>query len=345
MRTADPITRFVRASLSDAAPNGVPGLRDLVGRGLAHSLQGPRPGTTTDDTIHDPGDPGLCGPGSASWTVLDDIAGLVGGVRALLLQTLHPLAMAGVTDHSSYESDPFGRLHRTGAWVATTSFGSLDEALAVTRLVRGQHRKVTGTAPDGRPYAAGDARLLAWVSITFTDSLLRSNQMYGAHPVDPATADRYVLEQSRIAALLDPRVDLQPFRSDEGARTALRRWDVPLPLLDEGALPHDVESLRGCLEDHSRDLARSAQADEALRFLAAPGLPAVTMPAYRAIHLGAMATLPEELRVMLGHPRLRGIRATLARRQTGAMMTAMRLGTGHAPAREVAERRVLAIAS
>lgn len=340
----DPLTRLVRGSLADAAPDGVPGLRTLVGMGLAGALQGPRPGTQQDQqsTLPHPGDPGLCGPGSASWQVMSDVAGLAAGYRALLLQALHPLAMAGVHDHSGYAEDPFGRLHRTSEWVVAVTFGATPEALRLSRIVRGMHTRVVGTAPDGRPYAASDPELLAWISMTFTDSLLACDQAFSAHPADPATADRFVLEQSRLAALLDPRVDLQPYQHDPEAQATLRRWTVDLPLLDDGLLPRDVASLRDCLTRYDDELVRGPHAEEALDFLGNPGLPAYAMPAYRAMHLGAVATLRPPVRELLGWGWVRGPVAVAARRQAGALLTGLRLGTGRSPALRAAERRVLA---
>lgn len=345
MRTMqpDPLTRLVRDTLADAAPDGVPGLRRLVGMGLAGALQDPRPGSDHDDArVEHPGDPGLCGPSSASWQVLADVAGLAAGNRALLLQTLHPLAMAGVHDHSAYAEDPFGRLHRTSQWVVAVTFGATPEALQVSRIVRGLHRRVTGTAPGGRPYAASDPELLAWVSMTFTGSLLAADRTFGAHPVDGATADRFVLEQSRVGALLDPRVDLSPYHDDPDAQAALRRWELDLPLLDDGLLPHDVASLQQGLARYDGVLERGPHAREALRFLRHPGLPAYAMPAYRAIQLGAVATLPHRVRALLGWSWVRGPAAMLARRQAGALLTGLRLGTGRSPALRAAERRVQA---
>ncbi len=337
----DPLTRLLRGSLADAAPDGVPVLRTVVGMGLANALQGPRPGTRQEQDVTPvhAGDPGLCGPASASWQVLSDVAGLAAGNRALLLQALHPLAMAGVHDHSTYAEDPFGRLHRTSEWVVAATFGATADAVRVSRMVRGLHRRVVGTAPDGRPYAASDPDLLAWVSMTFTDSLLACDQAFGAHPVDRATADRFVLEQSRLGALLDPRVDLDTVADDPAA---LRRWEVALPLLDEGLLPTDVASLRACLARYDSELVLGEHAAEALDFLRDPGLPAYAMPAYRAMQLGAVATLPVRLRRLLGWAWVRGPVAVAARRQTGALLTGLRLGAGRSPALRAAERRVLA---
>ena len=94
------------------------------------------------------GDVGLFGPGSATWAVHSDAAILIGGIRALLLQTMHPLAMAGVAEHSAYRSDPTGRLWRTSAYVGTTTFGSTAQAEQAVAIVRRVHESVVGIAPE-----------------------------------------------------------------------------------------------------------------------------------------------------------------------------------------------------
>ncbi|MDH4363327.1 MAG: DUF2236 domain-containing protein, partial [Acidimicrobiia bacterium] len=99
-------------------------------------------------------DPGLFGPASVAWRVHGESSMLIGGLRALLLQTLHPLAMAGVADHSDYRRDPWGRLHRTGRFIGATTYGNTATAEHVIAMVTAIHRRVEGTAPDGRHYAA-----------------------------------------------------------------------------------------------------------------------------------------------------------------------------------------------
>jgi uncharacterized protein (DUF2236 family) len=94
----------------------------------------------------------------------------VGGVRALLLQSLHPLAMAGVAGHSGYRSDPWGRLARTSYFLAVTTFGPADDAQALVDRINEIHLRVRGRAIDGRPYAASDPHLLRWVHLAETDS-------------------------------------------------------------------------------------------------------------------------------------------------------------------------------
>ena len=117
-------------------------------------------------------DPGLFTPDSAVWRVHGNRSGLVGGLRALLLQAVHPLAMAGVAQHSDYRRDPWGRLHRTGSFIAVTTYGSTSAAEANIEMVKRIHLRVHGVASDGRPYTASDPHLLAWVHDTEVDSFL-----------------------------------------------------------------------------------------------------------------------------------------------------------------------------
>ena len=121
--------------------------------------------------LADGDDVGYFGPDSAVWAVHGDLATLVGGVRALLMQALHPAAVTGVDQHSSYREDPLGRLSGTNRWLTTTTFGARALADREAARVRGMHRRVVGTYTDAagreQPYRAGDERLLAWVHIAF----------------------------------------------------------------------------------------------------------------------------------------------------------------------------------
>jgi uncharacterized protein (DUF2236 family) len=139
-------------------------------------------------------------PKSVTRRVHGDLASMViGGMAALLLQTLHPLAMAGVAEHSAYEDDPFGRLRRTAAFVGTTTFGTKEEARKAIAVVRGVHRKVRGVAPDGRPYSANDPELLTWVHVAEMASFLESVQRYGPNRFNGEECDAYFAETSVIA--------------------------------------------------------------------------------------------------------------------------------------------------
>ena len=126
----------------------------------------------------------------------------IGGIRALLLQSLHPLAMAAVAGHSGYRGDPWGRLQRTSYFLAVTTFGRAGDAQEAIARVRAIHRRVTGIAPDGRPYAASDPHLLTWVHIAEADSFLRAHTRFGTQPLDQAGRDGYVADLARIGAAL-----------------------------------------------------------------------------------------------------------------------------------------------
>src|ERR1700761_1806337 len=131
-----------------------------------------------------------------------DAAMFVGGLRALLLQSLHPQAMLAVAQHSDYRSDPWGRLQRTSTFLAVTTFGAADDAQRAVDRVRRVHQYVTGTDDDGRPYRADDPHLLRWVHLAEADSFLRCHQQYGVRPLDAAGCDGYVADTARIALAL-----------------------------------------------------------------------------------------------------------------------------------------------
>ncbi|HCJ29463.1 MAG TPA: histidine kinase [Pseudomonas sp.] len=158
------------------------------------------------DYENPPGDPGLFGPDSVCWRVHGDFTSmLVGGISALLLQALHPLALAGVWDHSNFREDLLGRLRRTGQFISATTFGSQADAQRLIERVRAIHLKVTGHAPDGRPYAAYDPDLLTWVHVAEVSSFLKAHLRY-LNPLLPASdQDRYYTEVARIAEALGAR--------------------------------------------------------------------------------------------------------------------------------------------
>ncbi len=175
-------------------------LRDQAGahvRALTRSNSG-----LTLDYDNPPGDPGLFGPDAVCWRVHADFpAMLAGGVSALLLQTLHPLALAGVWDHSTFRTDMQGRLGRTAQFVAGTTYGSHADAMMLIARVRRIHAGVSGTAPDGRPYSADDPALLTWVHVAETSSFLAGYLRY-VGPLPGTDQDRYYDETARIAELL-----------------------------------------------------------------------------------------------------------------------------------------------
>ncbi len=145
---------------------------------------------------------GLFGPDSVSWRVQADPAAGVGGLSALFLQALHPLAMAGVFEHSSFDADFWPRFARTAQYVTTVNFGTTGDVHAAARRVRGMHNFVHGTDPvTGRSYSARSAELITWVHVTEVHGFLTAVQR-GGLSLSGAEQDRYYREQVRVAQLL-----------------------------------------------------------------------------------------------------------------------------------------------
>lgn len=152
------------------------------------------------------GDPGLFGPQAICWQVHGDFPSmLIGGISALMLQALHPLALAGVWDHSNFRQDMLGRLRRTGQFISGTTFGSTRDADWLIDKVRTIHLQVTGTAPDGRPYAASDPDLLTWVHVAEVSNFLAAHLRYLNPELSPADQDKYYDETAVIAERLGAR--------------------------------------------------------------------------------------------------------------------------------------------
>lgn len=319
--------------LSRAAPQGLPGLRRLVHTGLGRAF-GPPPFARSAE----PGDPGLFGPGSATWRIIAEPAAIVGGVRALFVQLLHPLAMAGVADHSEFRADPLGRLQRTSAYVTTTAYGSTRQAFEVARRVRRVHTGVVGVAPDGRPYEGGDPHLLTWVSIALTSSFLATDRVFAPDPADPDCADAFVAEQSRAAALLDPRVDLDRIAADPSAVVALRAGTLDLPMLADGILPLTVADLDAAITAYRPELGVIAQGRDALRFLLWPSIPPALRAGYLPLAGGALSTIDPVDRRLLG-PLAQAMAVGPLPLQARLLVTALRVGGGTSPAQAAAARR------
>src|ERR1700730_2670539 len=159
-------------------------VRGRIGAAIAELVVGPQETSRRRPAVQSPGE---------RWVAEDrpirqvhsDSAMFIGAIRALLLQSLHPLAMAAVAEHSDYRGDPWGRLQRTSHFVGITTFGRTGEAQQAIARVRAIHQRVTGIAPDGRPYTASDPHLLTWVHIAEADSFLRAHACFGARPPYP----------------------------------------------------------------------------------------------------------------------------------------------------------------
>jgi uncharacterized protein (DUF2236 family) len=149
------------------------------------------------------GDAGLFGPGSAAWAVHSDFTTMmVGGITALLMQMLHPGALAGVWDHSNFRADMTGRLRRTAQFVSGTTYGSTDQAERLIDRVRSIHDRVQGALPDGTPYSANDPDLLTWVHIAEVSSFLAAYLRYRDPNFSGEAQDLYLAETALIARRL-----------------------------------------------------------------------------------------------------------------------------------------------
>ncbi|MCY1263239.1 hypothetical protein D9M68_430860 [compost metagenome] len=152
------------------------------------------------------GDPGLFGPDSACWKVHGDFSSmLIGGVSALLLQMLHPLALGGVWDHSNFRADMLGRLRRTGQFISATTYGPRADAEKLIDRVRRIHDNVHGTLPDGRAYSASDPDLLTWVHVAEVSCFLKSHLRYLNPDLPGSEQDRYYDEIALVAERLGAR--------------------------------------------------------------------------------------------------------------------------------------------
>jgi|SRR5580658_4487401 uncharacterized protein (DUF2236 family) len=232
-------------------------------------------------------------------TVQGDSAMFAGGIAALLLQSLHPLAMAAVAAHSGYKGDPWGRLQRTSYFLAVTAFGPASEAQAAIDLVRSTHQRVTGISPDGRAYAASDPHLLTWVHVAEADCFLRAYVAFGSRPLTQSERDGYVADMAVIGA----------------------RLGVPDPPVTEADLTAEVERFRP-------ELRGTPQSREAARFLLLqPPVPALARVPYAILAGAAVSLLPGWARWHLMLPRLPVTEAALVRPAGHAMVRAIRWAT------------------
>ena len=222
--------------------------------------------------LEPPGDPGLFGPQSVAWRVHADFTSMmVGGIRALLLQALHPGALAGVWDHSSFREDLQGRLARTAGFVAATTYGGEAMARAAIERVNAIHAKVRGVDEQGRPYAALDERLLSWVHLTESWSFLTAHLRYVDTTLSLAQQDQYFAEMARLGSLL-------------GA----------------GALPETRADVESALSGFRAELVFSARSATVLQLLESFPAPPVQRPILRIFYRAALADLPPWAKQLMG---------------------------------------------
>jgi uncharacterized protein (DUF2236 family) len=222
-----------------------------------------------------PADDGFFGPASVTWRMSGDLAGPVAGLRSLMMQALHPLAMAGVDQHSGWRQDPVGRLAATSAYVATVSFGERAAAERAAARVRRIHTRVRGVDEvTGRPYEAGDPGLLLWVHAALVDSDLAVRGLLGT-PLSPEDADRYVAEMVVAAELVG----------------------VPA-----GLVPASVAELDQYVSSVRPELRCTPAAAESMAYLLdPPGLDDDIAELWQDVRDGAIAALPEWAREMYGY--------------------------------------------
>jgi uncharacterized protein (DUF2236 family) len=221
------------------------------------------------------GDDGFFGPASVTWRVSADLASPVAGLRSLLMQALHPLAMAGVDQHSGWRRDPAGRLAATMAYLATVTFGDRAAAEQAAARVRRIHEHVRGTdAVTGRRYAAGDPALLLWVHAAMVDSVLAAGSLAGT-ALSAADSDRYVAEMVTAAEL-----------------TGVPRHLVPSNVPELGLY---VASVRPALR------CTPAAAESMACLLDPPGLDEEAAEIWRDVRDAAIAVLPRWARRMYGY--------------------------------------------
>ena len=293
------------------APPSGPTLLRPVAAVVRRILSGDPDGVTpTNRAIaRPPGAAGWFGPRSAAWQVHGSVSTFLGGIRALLLQSLHPLALAGVDGHSSYRDDPFGRLQRTGAFIAATTFGSSEMAQSTVDAIGRLHERVSGTAADGRPYAATDPELLTWVHIALVDSMLDAYQRYGTF--GPLDADAYVADMAVVG----------------------RAMGVPSP-------PRTADELAAEFDRFAPELTGSDHVREVRGFVLRPPLSAPALVGYTALARAAENSLPAWAQAMLGTP-TRGAAVQRADDAAArALLATLQVALVESPARAAARARL-----
>ena len=242
-----------------------------------------------------PADDGFFGPASVTWRSAGDLSAPVAGLRALMLQALHPLAMAGVDLHSDWREDPVGRLAATSAYLSTVSFGEKAAAERVAARVRRIHTRVAGVdGVTGKPYAASDPALLLWVHVALVDSTLAARSLFGAPP-PPADADQYIAEMVVAAELVGVPRDM---------------------------VPASVAQLASYIASVRPELLCTPAASESMAFLLdPPGLDEDLAEIWQDIRDGAVGSLPDWAAEMYGyeHEPLTPARCTEIRQALGVL--------------------------
>ncbi|MFJ8659811.1 oxygenase MpaB family protein [Streptomyces sp. NPDC093795] len=277
------------------SPSCVGALRERAGESLLHRVAGPE-AHRKRARIHGTPGPRWFGPDRPIRVVHGDASMYIGGLAALLLQSLHPTAMAAVAAHSGFQGDPWGRLQRTSTFLAVTTFGTSEDAEAAVARVREVHGRIHGTTPEGVPYHASDPHLLGWVHVAETACFLRAHQRYGRAPLGPVAADGYVADMAQVA----------------------RRLGVERP-------PGTRAALTARLTEYRPELRATPASRSAARFLLSePPLPALARLPYRFLAAAAVELLPAWARAALDPPAATRLMLPLARPGGRAITGALR---------------------
>jgi uncharacterized protein (DUF2236 family) len=261
--------------IEDMAVPALADVRERFGAAIFHKVAGPE-GPQRRERFHGRDGERWFPAGSPIHVVHGDASMFIGGMRALMYQSLHPVAMTAVAEHSGYRGDMWGRLARTSTFLAATTFATAQDAQAAVDAVRRIHDTITGTMPDGTPYTASDPHLLLWVHVAEIDSFLRAHNRYGKHRLDQAGRDEYVAQTAVVAeklGVVDP--------------------------------PRSEAELTQVLESYRPELKGTGHAHEAISYLVwHPDLPLAARPGYLAIAAAAIAMMPGWSRRELRLPRL-----------------------------------------
>ena len=278
-----------------AAPARGKGLRLWLGSQIRERVVG-TDAEQRHGELFDTDEPGWFDDDAPIRRVHGDASMFVGGLRAILFQSLHPRAMAGVAQHSDYRNDPWGRLQRTADFLAATTFGPASEAQRAVEVVHRVHEHVIGTTADGEPYAANDPHLLRWVHIAEVDSFLLAHDRFGEEPLVGDERDRYVANAAVVA----------------------RALGVPDPPESEAELRDQIRAFRP-------ELRGTAEAHDAARYLLLkPPLPLAGRPVYGLIAAAAVALMPRWTRWPLRLPWMPITDATVARALGDAITKTLR---------------------
>jgi len=263
--------------------------------GLVERVRGVFNDTAQGEQPTPPSDEALFARDSPIRMVHADLVGMmVGGIRALLLQMLHPDALQGVIDHSNFREDMHGRLRRTAKFIAVTTFAHRDEAMKAIERVNRIHSKVSGTLPDGTPYSATNPRTLAWVHVTEASSFL-------------------------AGYLRHVRPDMPGYEQDE----YYRQFAVIAKALGADPVPINRNEAEEVLRELRDELRTSPKAREIAQLVLTQRPPG-TPPGMQSVLGGdAVEMLPPFARTMLGLQRS-GIAALPARAATWGMGKTLR---------------------